>query len=352
MEKTNIVIPLSSDFPDKKKWRKGMRIQTYMFGWVTLVHFSSRTCVLKLDEPLEDGSMAVYVSCHSLIKRVPKPVKASGITAKTFSISVERDLKEREEKYRLKWERDREYAVAACMSYGMTFPTVWLKSWRKFAQWCTDQIKAYECVIDTDNLLRYDTSVFSGKGVDDLCFVPDVDVTSKYLTRKWKRVKTFEHNTDKINSWRAMATAVLKEREKKRSIMKASVKRCAVMPRNIITAINNSSRPMDKALAMWHNSYYIKMRKFGRTFNVCCDGSKTRDEAFVWYKDLTIQYMEDLITYYGIKPRTLVRRKLEHIASVYRKLEDMDAEPDISASDEDLDPGYFFERKGEDLWKE
>ena len=67
------VICLSDAMPDRERWYKGMRVQTWLFGWVTLVNATDRQCFLKLDEPLKDGTRTVLVSEASFIKRVPVP---------------------------------------------------------------------------------------------------------------------------------------------------------------------------------------------------------------------------------------------------------------------------------------
>ena len=67
------VICLSDAMPDRERWYKGMRVQTRLFGWVTLVSFRDRHCCLKLDEPLEHATMGVFWSKTPFIWGVPVP---------------------------------------------------------------------------------------------------------------------------------------------------------------------------------------------------------------------------------------------------------------------------------------
>lgn len=189
-------------------------------------------------------------------------------------------------------------------------PSEWKRSLRRFASWCEGQVRQYGHIVDADYLMRHDTSVVGGRSVDDLRFVPDVDMVD---------------GTGANGKPSA-----------------ARVSRCALMPGSIVTAIRNAGSEMDKSVSLWRNSYFVKMRRFGYTFNTCCDGARTRDDAFTWFKDITIQYMADLIEYYGIRRDSIVCRKLEHIADVYSSLDDMDARPDISTDDYDLYPVVMF----------
>lgn len=77
---------------------------------------------------------------------------------------------------------------------------------------------------------------------------------------------------------------------------------------SIATAIRNAGDEMDKSVSLWRNSYFVKIRRFWYTFNTCCDGARTRDDAFTWFKDI-IQYMVDLIEI-RIRRDSIVCRKL------------------------------------------
>ena len=304
------VVCLSDAMPDRERWYKGMRVQTWLFGWVTLVSFRDRHCCLKLDEPLEDGTKAVFVSEASFIKRVPVPLTAKSMAAQVAGVSVEGEVLEYERKMKRKWEKERKHIAEICARYGYVLPSEWKRSLRRFASWCEGQVRQYGHIVDADYLMRHDTSVVGGRSVDDLRFVPDVDMVD---------------GTGANGKPSA-----------------ARVSRCALMPGSIVTAIRNAGSEMDKSVSLWRNSYFVKMRRFGYTFNTCCDGAKTRDDAFTWFKDITIQYMADLIEYYGIRRDSIVCRKLEHIADVYSSLDDMDARPDISTDDYDLYPVVMF----------
>lgn len=308
------VVCLSDAMPDRERWFKGMRVQTHLFGWVTLVSFRDRHCCLKLDEPLEDGTKAVFVTEKTFVKRVPVPLTAKSLTAKEIGVSVEGEVLEYERKMKRKWEKERKRIGEACEKYGYALPYEWKRSLRKFASWCEDQIRQYGHIVDADYLMRHDTSVVGGRSVDDLRFVPDVDIEPGVKDGKGgKGGKKY-----------------------------AMVSRCALMPGSIVTAIINAGKPMEKSVSLWRNSYFVRMRRFGYTYNTCCYGANTRDDAFTWFKDITVQYMEDLIEYYGIRRDSIVCRKLEHIADVYRSLEDMDASPDISTDEYDLYPVVRF----------
>lgn len=191
------------------------------------------------------------------------------------------------------------------------------RSLRKFASWCEDQVRQYGHIVDADYLLRHDTSVVGGRSVDDLRFVPDVDIEPGGKDGK-------------------------DGKDGKGGKKYAMVSRCALMPGSIVTAIINAGKPMEKSVLLWRNSYFVRMRRFGYTYNTCCYGANTRDDAFTWFKDITVQYMEDLIEYYGIRRDSIVCRKLEHIADVYRSFEDMDSSPDISTDEYDLYPVVRF----------
>lgn len=82
------VICLSDAMPDRERWYKGMRVQTRLFGWVTLVNVADRQCFLKLDEPLKDGTRTVLVSEASFIRRVPVPLTAKSMAAQVAGVSV------------------------------------------------------------------------------------------------------------------------------------------------------------------------------------------------------------------------------------------------------------------------
>lgn len=308
------VICLSDAMPDRERWFKGMRVQTHLFGWVTLVSFRDRHCCLKLDEPLEDGTKAVFVTEKTFVKRVPVPLTAKSLTAKEIGVSVEGEVLEYERKMKRKWEKERKRIGEACEKYGYALPYEWKRSLRKFASWCEDQIRQYGHIVDADYLMRHDTSVVGGRSVDDLRFVPDVDIEPGGKDGK----------------------------DGKGGKKYAMVSRCALMPGSIVTAIINAGKPMVKSVSLWRNSYFVRMRRFGYTYNTCCYGANTRDDAFTWFKDITVQYMEDLIEYYGIRRDSIVCRKLEHIADVYKSLEDMDASPDISTDEYDLYPVVRF----------
>lgn len=308
------VICLSDAMPDRERWFKGMRVQTHLFGWVTLVSFRDRHCCLKLDEPLEDGTKAVFVTDKTFVKRVPVPLTAKSLTAKEIGVSVEGEVLEYERKMKRKWEKERKRIGEACEKYGYALPYEWKRSLRKFASWCEDQIRQYGHIVDADYLMRHDTSVVGGRSVDDLRFVPDVDIEP----------------------------GVKDGKDGKGGKRYAMVSRCALMPGSIVTAIINAGKPMVKSVSLWRNSYFVRMRRFGYTYNTCCYGANTRDDAFTWFKDITVQYMEDLIEYYGIRRDSIVCRKLEHIADVYKSLEDMDASPDISTDEYDLYPVVRF----------
>lgn len=314
------VVCLSDAMPDRGRWFKGMRVQTHLFGWVTLVSFRDRHCCLKLDEPLEDGTKAVFVTEKTFVKRVPVPLTAKSLTAKEIGVSVEGEVLEYERKMKRKWEKERKRIGEACEKYGYALPYEWKRSLRKFASWCEDQIRQYGHIVDADYLMRHDTSVVGGRSVDDLRFVPDVDIEPGV-----KGVKNGKGG-----------------KGGKGGKKYAMVSRCALMPGSIVTAIINAGKPMEKSVSLWRNSYFVRMRRFGYTYNTCCYGANTRDDAFTWFKDITVQYMEDLIEYYGIRRDSIVCRKLEHIADVYRSLEDMDASPDISTDEYDLYPVVRF----------
>lgn len=55
-------------------------------------------------------------------------------------------------------------------------PSEWKRSLRRFASWCEGQVRQYGHIVDADYLMRHDTSVVGGRSVDDLRFVPDVDM--------------------------------------------------------------------------------------------------------------------------------------------------------------------------------
>lgn len=304
------VICLSDAMPDRERWYKGMRVQTWLFGWITLVNVADRQCFLKLDEPLKDGTRTVLVSEASFIRRVPVPLTARSMAAQVAGVSVEGEVLEYERKMKRKWEKERKHIAEICARYGYVLPSEWKRSLRRFASWCEGQVRQYGHIVDADYLMRHDTSVVGGRSVDDLRFVPDVDMVD---------------GTGANGKPSA-----------------ARVSRCALMPGSIVTAIRNAGSEMDKSVSLWRNSYFVKMRRFGYTFNTCCDGARTRDDAFTWFKDITMQYMADLIEYYGIRRDSIVCRKLEHIADVYSSLDDMDARPDISTDDYDLYPVVMF----------
>ena len=170
------VVCLSDAMPDRERWYKGMRVQTRLFGWVTLVSFRDRHCCLKLDEPLEDGTKAVFVSEASFIKRVPVPLTAKSMAAQVAGVSVEGEVLEYERKMKRKWEKERKHIAEICARYGYVLPSEWKRSLRRFASWCEGQVRQYGHIVDADYLMRHDTSVVGGRSVDDLRFVPDVDM--------------------------------------------------------------------------------------------------------------------------------------------------------------------------------